>query len=94
MESRIFLPCSWQPTQTQINPAYILLLNSLKIHFNIILRLGQSMGHAFPSACLNSGLYMYHITYAYYTFHSSSLRFQHTLHYKYSLPSSAAIMEE
>jgi hypothetical protein len=77
-----FLTLSWQPTQTQINPVQILLLNFLKTHFNIILRLGQSSGLTFPSSCLNAGLYMYHITYACYTFHSASLRIQHTLHYK------------
>jgi len=47
---------SYQPTQTHTNSVHILLLNSLRTHFNIILRLGQSMGHTFPSACLNSGL--------------------------------------
>ena len=82
IEPRIFLPCSWQTTKTQINPFQILLLNSLKIHFNIILRFGQSSGLTFPSACLYSGLYMCHITYACYTFHTPGLWFQHKLHYK------------
>jgi hypothetical protein len=80
--TRNFLTLSWQPTQTQNNPVQILLLNFLKTHFNIILRLGKSSGLTFPSACLNARLYMYHITYTCYTFHSASLRIQHTLHYK------------